>query len=124
AVGPGRTGIEGPTASAGRTGQDDDGHDTGDEQEPHGCAAGSHGAASRTRASRSRKRWASSAVVGRPPYQARSKSSVAPAKDGPAAGTAPPSSTRYSPAVRPGISSSTPRRARSATRARYRQRRA
>src|SRR5262249_987766 len=71
-----------------------------------------------TRFDKSSKRPASAAPVGRLPYHAASKSSVAPPKSAAATGMARATSTRYSPVERPGISSMRPRDARSATRAR------
>ena len=56
-----------------------------------------------------------SAPVGRLPYHARSNSSVAPANSEATPGTVADTSAWYSPAVRPGISSTRPRDARSAT---------
>ena len=76
------------------------------------------GARWRTRPDSSRRRDASGAPGSPRPYQASSNSSVAPAKSAAASGRLRRTSRRYSPAVRPGTSSTSPRAASSATSAR------
>src|SRR5439155_18416253 len=122
-VGVGRAWIERLAGAAVGTDDQRDGDRAHRDRDPGQPAPPPHVRAPvRTRSAREPKRAAAAASVSPWPYQASSNSSVAPAKSAAASGAAPATSRRYSPAVRPGTSSTSPRSASSATRARYRQR--
>src|SRR5206468_6731112 len=117
--GGGRVGIErravvmaGAGHQDGDEGAEGQHHDGTDAPLPHRDTSCS------TRSAAPRNRSFSSGPASAAPYQARSKRSVAAAKSASTAGTDTATSARYSPVVRPGISSTRPRPARSATRAR------